>query len=210
MADGEPDPQDRKPRSTFGPTVLLGLAGGTLAAVAGNQAWVSIDDGGSGDAAFASTASVGGDLTAPPVTATALVLLATWGVVLVTRGRVRRAVAWLGLLAGLAVVGFAVAAWAARPGEVADDLRTLDLGTGRTLWAYVGVVAGGAGLAASVIAVRGVRSWPEMGRRYDAPATSADAAVASLEDGVPPEEQSSIDLWKALDEGRDPTDGPAH
>ncbi|MCW2812785.1 MAG: hypothetical protein JWN84_240 [Nocardioides sp.] len=189
-------------RSRFGQTVLGGLAAGGLAAVAGNQAWVSLDDGGSGDAAFASTLSTSGDLTAPPVTATALVLLATWGVVLVTRGLPRRAVTWLGLVAALAVAGFAVAAWLARPGEVADELRTLDIATGRTAWAHLGVLAGLVAVAASLVAVRGVRGWPEMGRRYDAPA----AGDGDLPVGVPVEEQNSIDLWKALDEGRDPTD----
>lgn len=196
---------ERPGRSRFGVTVVGGLAAGTLAAVAGNQAWVSVDDGGTGDAAFASTVSAGGDLTAPPVTATALVLLATWGVLLVSRGRPRRAMAWLGLLAALAVAGFAVAAWLARPGEVADDLRTLDITVGRTLWAHVGVIAALGAVAASLLAVRGVRSWPEMGRRYDAPAASAEAAVATARRGVPVEEQSSTDLWKAMDEGRDPT-----
>ena len=206
MAEAGPE---AKRRSTFGVAVLVGLAAGTAAAVAGNQAWVSLDDTGSGDVAFASAASVGGDLTAPPVTATALVLLASWGVVLVSRGRVRQAVAWLGLVAALAVLGFAVGAWLARPGEVADDLRTLDIAVGRTAWSYVGVLAGLAAVAASVLAVRRVRSWPEMGRRYDAPAGSAEA-VAATSRVTPVEEQSSLDLWKAMDEGRDPTDGPAH
>lgn len=191
---------DRGRRSGFGATVVGGLAAGTLAAIAGNQPWVSVDDGGTGDAAFATSVSAGGDLTAPPVTATALVLLATWGVVLVSRGRPRRAVAWLGLVAALAVAGFAVAAWIARPGEVADDLRTLDISVGRTLWAHAGALAALAAVAASLVAVRGVGSWPEMGRRYDAPTAGAEVPA-----GVPVEEQSSMDLWKALDEGHDPT-----
>jgi hypothetical protein len=49
-------------------------------------------------------------------------------------------------------------------------------------------------------AVRLVPGWPEMGRRYDAP---ADAAPQLAEQ--PPEEQENLDLWKAMDEGRDPT-----
>ncbi|WP_148614718.1 Trp biosynthesis-associated membrane protein [Nocardioides rubriscoriae] len=197
-------------RRRFGVVVLGGLAAGTLAAVAGNQAWVSIDDGGTGDAAFASAVSAGGDLTAPPVTATALVLLATWGVVLVSRGRPRRAVAWLGLLAALAVLGFALATWVTRPGDVSDELRNLDVGVGRTLWAHVGVLAGAGAVATSLLAVRGVRGWPEMGTRYDAPAGAAGAAKGVGPSGLPVEEQASINLWKALDEGRDPTEDPGH
>jgi Tryptophan-associated transmembrane protein (Trp_oprn_chp) len=41
--------------------------------------------------------------------------------------------------------------------------------------------------------------WPEMGTRYDAPGSAPPPPVA------PPEEQSNLDLWKALDEGHDPT-----
>jgi hypothetical protein len=43
-----------------------------------------------------------------------------------------------------------------------------------------------------------VPQWPEMGRRYDAP-TDAPATQ---------EIESDRDLWKALDEGRDPTRDP--
>lgn len=194
----------RRSRLGFGPTVLAGLAAGVAAAVAGNQDWVSVGDRGSGDAAFA-TGAAGGDLTAPPVTATALVLLATWGVVLVARGRVRRALTVLGLVAALAVLGFALAAWATRPGDVADELGPLDVDLARTAWSHLGVGAGLVAVLTSVNAVLRVPSWPEMGRRYDAPTASTDAAVATDAAGVPPEERSSLDLWKALDEGRDPT-----
>ncbi len=195
---------DPAARSRFGPAVVGGLVAGGAAAVAGNQDWVSLDDAGSGsgDAAFASTGGV--DLTAPPVTATALVLLAAWGVVLVTRGRFRRAVAWLGLAAALAVLGFAVAAWVTLPGRVADDLPGLELDVGRTWWSHLAVGAGA--VATSVLAVRGVRRWPEMGRRYDAP---ADAAASARAVGGDDREQTSLDLWRAMDEGHDPTqEGP--
>jgi hypothetical protein len=40
-----------------------------------------------------------------------------------------------------------------------------------------------------------------MGRRYDAPAGQAPEAPAAKA----PEEQENLDLWKAMDEGRDPT-----
>jgi hypothetical protein len=39
-----------------------------------------------------------------------------------------------------------------------------------------------------------------MGRKYDAPADVAPAAAERT-----PEEQENLDLWKAMDEGRDPT-----
>jgi hypothetical protein len=52
--------------------------------------------------------------------------------------------------------------------------------------------------SAALAAVRFVPSWPEMGARYDAPA----GARTEDEDATPKE---NIDIWKALDEGRDPT-----
>ncbi len=187
----------------FGAVVVGGLAAGTAAAVVGNQPWVSVEASqpGSGDAAFAAALSGVADASAPPVTATALVLLASWGVVLVTRGGFRRAVAWLGLVAALGVLGFAVAAWIVAPDTVVEQLPSLEIETTHTAWSYVGILAGVAAVLTSLLAVRGVAGWPEMGRRYDAPADGASAAPST-----PVEEQSSLDVWKALDEGRDPTD----
>jgi hypothetical protein len=43
-----------------------------------------------------------------------------------------------------------------------------------------------------------VPAWPEMGSRYDAPG-------AAEQETAPPEERSSLDLWRSLDEGQDPT-----
>ena len=86
-------------RRTFGPVLLLGLAAGTLAAVAGSKPWVEPSSADGQTQAFARFVAVGGDSGELPVaTSLALVALACWGVVLVTRARVRRAVAVLGLL----------------------------------------------------------------------------------------------------------------
>ncbi len=46
---------------------------------------------------------------------------------------------------------------------------------------------------ALVVAVRRARTWPALGSRYDAPAARAAAPVTDQ------------DLWRALDEGHDPT-----
>lgn len=197
-------------RHRFAPVALGGLATGVLAAVAGNQAWAVAEAGAAttADAALANAAGAAGaiDASAPPVTALALVLLATWGVVLVSRGRARRAVTWLGLLAALGVLGFAVAAWLSTPGTLVDSGSAGDGAAARTVWAYLGVVAGLAAVLTSVLAVRSVRHWPEMGRRYDAPGD--DAAPHGSD--VPLEEQTNLDLWRAIDEGRDPTEESTH
>ena len=68
---------------------------------------------------------------------------------------------------------------------------------GLTGWYWLAVVSAFLVLASTVLALRLVRTWPEMGSRYDAPAgptaTPADQPT------------ENIDIWKALDEGRDPT-----
>ena len=58
----------------------------------------------------------------------------------------------------------------------------------------VGVVLS---VVAAVLAVRLAPGWPEMGSRYDAPGRRPPPAD--------PEDQTSLDLWRAIDEGRDPT-----
>lgn len=191
------------PRPRFLPVVATGLGAAALAAVAGNQAWATLDDGSGTEVARASALLT--DATAPPVTALALVVLAAWGVVLVSRGLARRAVTWLGLLAALGLVGFAVGAWVSTAGDLAADTSGAAEAS-RTLWSHVGVVSAVVALAAGAVATRAVRSWPEMGRRYDAPGDGVSAPA----EATPPEEQSNLDLWRAIDEGHDPTAGPTH
>ncbi|MGH3363955.1 MAG: Trp biosynthesis-associated membrane protein, partial [Nocardioidaceae bacterium] len=87
------------------PTVLVGLAGAALAAVAGARDWATSQ----GDAAGIKVeASVTGAESQPLVAALALVALASWGVVLVSRGLARRAVAVVGLAASLGALGSVV------------------------------------------------------------------------------------------------------
>lgn len=194
MPEGE-----RSRRRTFGPVVLLGLAAGGLTAVAGSQQVV--DGSGSAETATSSLQmTFQGDL--PLVTALGLVVLACWGVLLVTRGRVRRAVAALGTVAA---AGALLAALAAYP-QVTDDLRAELAQVGitgadlhHTPWYWLAVVGAALALVAGVLAVRWAPQWPEMGSRYDAPTAQPGPS------GAPAEEQSNLDLWKALDEGRDPT-----
>ena len=178
------DPAPRETRRTFGPVVLAGLAGGAVAAVAGTKHWVSSSQ------AQAVLDAQGVALDAPGVTALALVVLAAWGVVLVTRGRVRRVVLVVGALAALAALPVA---WSTRQG-LPDG--------GATPWPWLAAVGLVVSLVAAAGGVRLAPGWPEMGRRYDAPTGGAAAGPAP---DVPLEEQSNLDLWKSMDEGRDPT-----
>ncbi|GAA1475837.1 hypothetical protein GCM10009623_02830 [Nocardioides aestuarii] len=191
-------------RRTFGPTVLAGLAAATLAAVAGTRPWV-VERG----AAPAGDPVPGIDLADPvasagemPVAlALGLVVLAAWGVVLVTRGRLRRLVAGLALVAAVGLLAAVVLAALTLPDQVAQAIREQgsDVGAaGFSAWFWSGAFAAVVSVVATAAAVRLTPSWPEMGSRYDAPGSGEDVRVE-------PAERSHLDLWKSMDEGHDPT-----
>ncbi len=190
------EPATRR-RRTFGPVVLVGLAAGGLTAIAGNNPAAKAE----GTTAV-SSGLVSYDAHMPLVTALGLVVLACWGVVLVTRGRVRRAVAALGAVASAGALVAALAGWAQVPDQLRDELAQVgvtDASVSHTAWWWAACVGALLSLVASLAAFLLAPAWPEMGSRYDAPGAAP---------GVPdqdPEEQTSLDLWKALDEGRDPT-----
>ena len=213
MADPESEHEvgPASKRRTFGPVVALGLVSGALGAWAGSKPWVD----GTGAESAPGTGSLDwgmtwGDVaTSPLATALAFVVLACWGVLLVTRGRFRRAVAALSVLAGLGYAATVVWAPFTLPDHLIAQVRrrtglTLD-DTSLTGWYWLAVVAALLVLASTVLALRLVRTWPEMGSRYDAPtgARGGDSTGAAEAPADHPTE--NIDIWKALDEGRDPT-----
>jgi len=189
-----------RPRSrSFGPTVLVGLAGTTLASVAAARDWAHASGRASG---VAVTAAAKGSESAPLALALGLVALAAWGVVLVVRTRARRVVAVVGALASAGVLAATVVAF----GRAQDDAsRALEArgATGDvsqaalTGWYWAALVGGALALLAFVAALRLAPRWPAMGTRYDAPATRV-----AQEQAAPATEQ---DMWRALDDGRDPT-----
>jgi len=185
---------ERQRDRSFAPTVLAGLAGSALAAVASARDWATA----TGDAAgVAVQASVKGSSSAPLVIALALLGLACWGVLLVLRGRVRRVFAVLGVVVSAGVVAATlVALGRVRDDAVAAVLARGATGTGGdtslTAWYVVTVAAGLLATAALAVAVVRCAHWTAMGSRYDAPA-ARPAAVGDQ------------DLWRAIDEGHDPT-----
>jgi MFS family permease len=180
-------------RRTFGPAVLVGVVAGIVVAMAGSEPWFVPEGEAGGDeagllVAYTYTQDVG---VVTAASALALAWLACWGVLLVTRGRVRRPVAVLGTLTATGSVITVIASYFTMPDDVRAQFEELSIAppdVKTTGWFWIGAVASVLGLVAWVVAVRWVRAWPEMGRRYDTPADS------------PPE-----DLWKALDQGHDPT-----
>ena len=188
---------------TFGPAVVLGLGSAALVAVAGNQAWAKAAEGQGIGEEVASVSVAVGEAKAPLATALALVVLAVWGVLLVSRGRFRLAIGWLGGLASVGLLAAVVGAVFAAPDAVVsayEPYGVTDVEVQRTAWCWVALAGAILALAAAAVAVRDVGRWPQMGRRYDAP--GADAPEPE------PGERSNLDIWKAMDEGRDPTEGP--
>lgn len=195
-------PQDPPRRHTFGPVVLLGLATAGLAALASAKPWIGGASARQG-AADASMTALDTGTRYPLASALSLVLLASWGVLLVTRGVVRRGFAVVAALASAGLVAGVVVAYVTLPDQARDSTRALiSRGTaeqGFSGWFWTAAVAAVVALVPAVLAVRLVPSWPEMGSRYDAPGTAQAAETRQ-------EPQTEQELWKALDEGRDPTD----
>ncbi|KRF34303.1 Trp biosynthesis-associated membrane protein [Nocardioides sp. Soil805] len=195
----------QSPRTGFGPVVLAGLASAVLAAVAGTSAWVEGTSGQlstetAGDAAVLGNAVADGIGEMPLAGALSLVVLAGWGVVLVTRGHFRRAVMAVAALAAVGLLVTTVWAFFTLQDSVGEQLRAASgqdtSAVHLTGWYVAACVAAVGCVVTTLLGVRLVPAWPEMGRRYDAPA-GAD---------VPAEPEGNLEIWKALDEGHDPTD----
>ena len=181
-------------RRSYAVTVLAGLAGAALTAVAGARDWATTHGSAAG---IKVEASVTGAEAQPLVAALGLVALTAWGVVLVSRGRVRRLVAVVGLLASAgALVGVVLGFSAAKDDSVAAAVAKGATGdtfsTALSAWYYLAGLGALLATIAFVVAVARAPRWPAMGSKYDAP--SARTSPATDED-----------MWRALDEGRDPT-----
>ena len=190
-------------RSTFGPVLLVGLAAGALTAVASSQTWLVAR----GDAAGITVrAAVAGSDAAPLALALALVALASWGVILVSATRVRRLAAALGAMAALGVLVVAVTFYSDAHRVAVDALTdkgapvVADLS--RRAWYWVAGLAATAQTLVLVAAYRFAPRWPTMSSRYDAPGSTSTSPAEVSADGP---EIPDLELWKALDEGRDPT-----
>ena len=194
-------PAPRAHRGSFGPVALAGVGTAALAALAGSRPWIG--SGSTGGSTDASMTAVDQGTRYPAASAVSLLLLAAWGVLLVTRGRVRRAFAVVAALAALGLVATVIVGYVTLPDQASAGFEELmgrgGQDTGFTGWFWTAAVAAVLAVPPALLAVRLVPQWPEMGSRYDAPASR---------DGQPTTEiRTERDLWTALDEGRDPTTG---
>lgn len=189
-------------RRTFVPVVGVGVVAGGLAAVAGARVWFRGVAPPTPRGLQVFDLDLDGEM--PLAGAVSLVVLAGWGVLLVTRGVVRRTAAVVALLGAAVLVVSVVVGWLTLPDQVAAAAQltsTRDTpGSVSTGWFWTTAGCSAILLVTTTLAVAWCPAWPEMGSRYDAPGSAGAGA-----DDVPPEDRSNLDLWKQLDEGRDPT-----
>lgn len=191
------------PRRLYAPVVLALLAVGGLAFFAASRTWATATL--TSDGLPPSDLSVKGTDVEPLVSALAVVVVTAALAVLATGTRMRRVVGVLTIV--VAILGIVVAPF---PGSGAYD-RALStaaekspaftgadsLGESSTsVWYAVLVVAFVLAIVIGAAIVRWASAWPTMGSRYDAP------SVRTSQDSTP----SDGDMWKAMDQGHDPTE----
>jgi uncharacterized membrane protein (TIGR02234 family) len=185
-----------------------GLAAGGLALLGASRPWATVEIVAAG--VPRSTVETAGTSAVPWVGALTLVILAGALAIIPTGPAARRAI---GAIVLLAAVGAAVGTLFAGPaiddalaGELAqspasggvDDEAMVDTADHPAWrWLTLGASVAGAGIGL-LVATRG-QHWPTMGSRFDAPTRGGGA------DGAGSDGSDDADLWKAMDEGRDPT-----
>lgn len=190
------------PRRLYGPVVLATLAAGGLAFFAASRAWA--DAKLASDGLPSATVAVSGTDAEPLVSALALVVVTGSLAVLAAGPRLRRVVGVLLMVVSvLAVVvappsGSASLDRALRAAAEESPAFTGPESVGdisATPWYAVTVLAFVLAFLLGAATVRWAGAWPTMGTRYEAPA----ARPARTKD------VSDSDMWKAMDEGEDPT-----
>lgn len=199
----------RQRQRGLAPAVLGGLTGGGLALLGAGRAWARTEVEVEGAPAVA--VQVLGTDAVPTVAAAAVVVLTGSLALLATSGLLRRAVAALVVLAAIGVLLGTLTAGPALSDALARDLLATASTDGgdagalaataeRTWWRWLSLSGGLLSLAVGMWSVLHGHTWAVMSSRYEAPGTgprgSSDASRGATED---------VDLWRALDDGRDPT-----
>ena len=188
------------PRRLYALVVLGTLAAGGLAFFAASRTWAHVriaTDGLPSD----SVDVTGGDAQ-PLVSALALVVVTAALAVLAASPRVRRVVGVFTVLVAVAAAAIVLLGGSSldRAVDHAVEASPAYTGTGdhdftTSVWKYVTVLGFVAAALLGGITAKLGATWPTMSSRYDAPAARPAAAAP----------QSDTEMWKALDEGRDPT-----
>lgn len=192
-------------RQMYARTLVLGLISAGAVAVGVSKPWVTATATVTGLPVI--SASVDGTDVAPLAGALGFVLLAGLGAVVATRGRLRRG---LGLL--IVVAAAVVLAAAIHPGDTQRGIEQAlsakgwsggPYRTGVGWWRVLTGVGGCGCLLAGALVARFGASWASMGARYDAPGSTSATAAGDL-----PAAPTETDLWRSIDSGHDPTQGP--
>jgi uncharacterized membrane protein (TIGR02234 family) len=185
-----------------------GLAAGGLALLGVSRPWATVEIAATG--VPRATIETAGTSAVPWVGALTLVVLAGALAIIPTGAATRRVV---GALIVLAAVGVTVGTLFAGPaiddalaGDLAqspasggvDDQQAV-AGADHPAWRWLTLGGGVAGVAVGLLVVARGQRWPTMGSRYDAP------TKGSGPDGSGSTGSDDADLWRAMDEGRDPT-----
>jgi uncharacterized membrane protein (TIGR02234 family) len=197
--------REQRPRLRYGPTLVLGLAGALAMTVGVAKPWVTATARQTGLPQIEVAVS-GADL-APLAGALGVVVLAAFGAVIATRGWVRRALGMLIVLASLVVLVSALHPPGAT-GELEDALGAKgwtggDYDSGIAAWRWLALAGSVASILAGLAISRYGGRWATMGAAYDAPGGSQDAVPGRQPD---PAASTEADVWREIDEGRDPTD----
>ncbi len=179
--------------------VLLCLVGAFVVLVAAGRTWASVEVP-AGPLAGARTDTHTGTELVPGLPALGLVGLAGVVALAATRRTGRTLVGVVLIATGGGVVAAVLHAFGSAlgetlPGQPGDAVAHL------TVWLFVTALGGVLLFCAGALTVPCGGSWPELGRRYEAP-TGAPAAAAQQQPSEPLTEKS---LWEALDRGEDPT-----
>ncbi|MGH3486006.1 MAG: Trp biosynthesis-associated membrane protein, partial [Nocardioidaceae bacterium] len=162
-----------------------------------------------------STIEVSGTGAVPWVGALTLVILAGALAIVPTGGWLRRVV---GAVIVLAAAGAAIGVLTAGPAiddalseELAEspasggvDDAAIVAAADHPAWRWLSLGGSVAGIAVGLLVASRGHRWATMGSRYDAPAPRQRTDAAEPEQGASAPTDDA-DLWRALDEGHDPT-----
>ena len=187
-------------RRLYAPVVLGTLAAGGLAFFTASRTWAHARIAAEG--LPPDTVKVSGSDAQPIVTALALVAVTAALAVLASSPRLRRVVGVFTVIVALAGIVAVLTGGSSVDDAVAKAVKASPAFTGsntpathHTIWLALTVVAFVLVAGLGAVTARFGPIWPTMGSRYDAPRVRG-AKVAP---------QTDADMWKALDEGHDPT-----
>lgn len=191
-------------RRMYAPVVLVLLASGGLVFVAAKQAWTKATVKTTG--LPVDEVSVSGADALPLVSALSVVVSAGALAIIAASVRLRRIIAGIVILTALggimiiATGGGTVDSAFERAVDRSPAFAGATMPEAQTsfLWPALAVFGFLVAFIAGIAALRWSDAWPTMSSRYDAPASHAPIVEA----------ETDADVWKAQDEGQDPTYEP--